>query len=74
VGRTIRTCKLALVAAVVATPAMLAARTDDAVDRYAEARLAEIDNRNVEALAANLELYRASPDSAVLTLSLIQIN
>lgn len=66
-GRTIRTCKLALAAALVATPAMLAARTDDAVDRYAEARLAEIDNRNGEALAAYLELYRASPDSAVLT-------
>ena len=35
-GPIIRTCKLALAAALAATPAVLAAKTDDAVDRYAE--------------------------------------
>lgn len=45
---------------------MAASKTEDAASQYAAARLAEIGNRNDDALKAYIKLYRDAPDSAVL--------
>ena len=65
-GRTIPTCKILLVVAGLSASSLAAAKTDEPVDRYAAARLAEIANREDEALKAYVKLSRDAPDSAVL--------
>ena len=47
-------------------PSLAVVKTEDAVSRYAAARVAEIGNRDAEALKAYNKLYRTAPDSAVL--------
>ena len=66
-GRTIRICNLAVAAVLLGTPSLAAAKTEDAISQYAAARLAEIGNREGEALKGYIKLYRDAPDSAVLT-------
>lgn len=65
-GQIIRTCNLWIWAALIAAPTLAAAKTDDAVNQYTAARLAEIGNRDVEALKGYIKLHRDAPDSAVL--------
>ena len=60
-------CKLAVAAALSCVSSLLSVKTDDSVDRFAAARLAEIGNRNGDALKGYIKLYRETPDSAVLT-------
>ncbi len=59
-------CKLALAAALIGAPSLAAAKKEDAVDRYATARMAEMGNRDDVALKNYIKLYREAPDSAVL--------
>ncbi|MEP7349034.1 MAG: tetratricopeptide repeat protein [Sphingorhabdus sp.] len=65
-GRIIRTCSLSLVAACLCVPALADAKTEDVVDLYTAARLAEIGNRSDDALKGYIRLYRKAPDSDVL--------
>lgn len=70
-GQIIRTCNLGLLLAGVAIAAPVAATSevDDqrAVVDYANARMAEIGDRQDEALEAYLKLHKKAPQSAVLT-------
>lgn len=59
-------CRLALAAVLLAAPSMAFAKTEDAANRYAAARLAEIGNRDADALKGYIKLYREAPESAVL--------
>ncbi len=65
-GPIIPICRLALASALIGTPSLVTAKKDDAVNRYAAARLAEMDNRDSAALKTYVELYRETPNSAVL--------
>ncbi len=58
-------CKLAIAAALIGTPSLAAANKEDAADRYASARMAEMGNRDDVALRGYIKLYRETP-SAVL--------
>jgi tetratricopeptide (TPR) repeat protein len=66
VGLTIRICNLWIATALIAVPSLAVAKADDAVNQYSAARLAEIGNRDDEALKGYIKLYRQAPDSAVL--------
>ena len=59
-------CKLAVAAALSCSSSLVSAKTEDTVDQFAAARLAEIGNRNGDALKGYIKLYREMPDSAVL--------
>jgi tetratricopeptide (TPR) repeat protein len=59
-------CKLGLAALLVGMPSLAVAQADDGVNRYAAARVAEMANRNDDALKGYARLYREAPDSAVL--------
>ena len=65
-GRTIPTCKLALLAAITLLPFPASASKAPPVEQYVAARIAEISNDNDDALAIFLKLYKVSPDSPVL--------
>lgn len=65
-GRIIRICELALLAGCTGVPSTTFAKTADPANSYATARIAEIGNRESEALKIYMKLYRDAPDSAVL--------
>jgi tetratricopeptide (TPR) repeat protein len=66
VGQIIPTCKSALVLTLLAIPSLAAAKTEDVLGQYANARLAEIGLRDDIALKGYLKLYRDAPDSEIL--------
>jgi Flp pilus assembly protein TadD len=66
VARITLTCKLAVASALLGLPALVVATPEDAVGRYAAARLAEIGNRDADALRDYVKLYRDAPNSDVL--------
>ena len=59
-------CRLAVAAALACASSLVSAKTENAVDQFATARLAEIDNRNGDALKGYIKLYQKAPDSGVL--------
>ena len=66
-GQIIPICKLVVLAGFLGAPSLAAAKTEDAVNQYAAARLAEIGNRDGDALKGYIKLYRDAPQSAVLS-------
>ncbi len=66
-GPIIPICKLATAALLMGAPSLATAKTEDAISQYAAARLAEIGNRDGDALKGYIKLYRDAPDSDVLT-------
>lgn len=65
-GPITQICKLSLAVALICAPSLAVAKQDDAVNRYAAARLAEMGNSDEDALKGYFNLYREVPDSAVL--------
>ncbi len=65
-ARIIRICKPALCALLLGLPAIVFAKTDDAIGDYASARLAEIGYRDDLALKTYQKLYRLAPESEIL--------
>lgn len=63
---TIPTCKFVLALVLLALPSLAASKTEDVANRYANARLAEIANRDDIALQGYLKLYRSAPGSEIL--------
>ena len=59
-------CKLAVAAALSCVSSLVSAKTEDTVDQFAAARLAEIGNRDGDALKGYIKLYKKAPDSSVL--------
>ena len=59
-------CKLAVAAALSCSSSLVSAKTEDTVDLFAAARLAEIGNRDGDALKGYIKLYKKAPDSSVL--------
>ena len=65
-GLIIRICKSALAGCVLWSATAATATNGDAIDEYAVARLAEISNRNDQAVKAYWKLYRRAPASEIL--------
>lgn len=59
-------CKLVLAVTLSCASSLSSAKTHDTVDQFAAARLAEIGNRNDDALRGYIKLYRTTPESEVL--------
>ena len=65
-GLITRICKLAVAAALSCISSLVSAKSEDTVDLFAAARLAEIGSRDGDALKGYIKLYKKAPDSAVL--------